>query len=291
MFGGKKLRDLTEEDIRKYAASLAEKNRESYGTSQPASEEVPAPAKSESSGPSKLIEEVTYAPPPEVTYTPPPVRPKEGGAPSWEVPRVNEANDPPEVESKKLAQMIAERGVKLDAIDEIAAAKNMALEKAKAVDQQQQKPPAAQDQELLVRLSEEEQLRLEVLSELERSQMPAVHKDDGILLKTIEHYTFADSAEVATIYIELDKDLFEGAAASVSEANVEVTTRETDVTIVLHGVPASKTVAALADWRLHLSPLFHSVEPSETKWKLRKGKVSVRLKKRKMQDWRKLLKF
>merc|ERR1712113_574409 len=110
--------------------------------------------------------------------------------------------------------------------------------------------------------------------------------EDGNLLKTIEHYTFADTNEVATISIDLDKDLFEGAAGFVMEQNVEVSTRESDVTIMLRSVPASKTVTALVDWRLHLSPLFHSVEPGGTTWKIRKGKVSVKLKKRKAQEWR-----
>merc|ERR1712054_89953 len=80
---------------------------------------------------------------------------------------------------------------------------------------------------------EEERLRQEVLSELDRSQMPAIHKDDGKLQKTIEHYTFADALEAATISIELDKDLFEGASAFSSEDLVEVDTREDGITIWL----------------------------------------------------------
>mmetsp|Transcript_55177 Transcript_55177/g.170877 ORF Transcript_55177/g.170877 Transcript_55177/m.170877 type:complete len:246 (+) Transcript_55177:104-841(+) len=163
-------------------------------------------------------------------------------------------------------------------------------ERQRAAEERRQREEAEREA-VQARLSEEEQLRLEVLAELERSQMPAVQQEDGLLLKTIEHYTFADTMEVATISIDLDKDLFEGAAAHVTEANVEVTTRDSEVTILLHGVPASKTVAALADWRLHLAPLFHTVDEEGTSWKVRKGKVSVRLRKRKQQEWRRVLKF
>merc|ERR1712238_327214 len=105
-----------------------------------------------------------------------------------------------------------------------------------------------------------------VLAELDRSQMPAVEKEDGRLLKTIEHYTFADTLETATISIDLDKDLFEGAAEFVSDANVEVSTKESDVCIVLRSVPTAKAMATVADWRLHLSPLFHTVDTEGTMW-------------------------
>jgi len=140
-------------------------------------------------------------------------------------------------------------------------------------------------------LTEDELMRLEVLAELERSQMPAIMKDDGRLQKTIEHYTFADTREIATISIDLDKDLYEGAAASLLEENVEVVSQESEVTIWVRKVPAFAQATAIADWRLHLTPLLHSIVPSETSWKVRKGKVSVKLKKKKAQDWRKMLKF
>merc|ERR1711966_455883 len=87
--------------------------------------------------------------------------------------------------------------------------------------------------------AQEDLVRQEVLSELDRSQMPAVQREDGRLQKTIEHYTFADALEVAAISIELDKDLFEGASAYVSEDLVEVVAREDSLTIWLHAVPVS----------------------------------------------------
>merc|ERR1712070_1144007 len=126
--------------------------------------------------------------------------------------------------------------------------------------------------------SQEELLRQEVLAELDRSQMPAVQKENGRLEKTIEHYTFADSLEVATISIEFDKDLFDGAGVLVSEELIEVIAREDNVTILLRGLPVSSgKEAVLADWRLYLYPLFHTVDATATSWKLRKGKLSVRL--------------
>mmetsp|Transcript_71792 Transcript_71792/g.162922 ORF Transcript_71792/g.162922 Transcript_71792/m.162922 type:complete len:262 (+) Transcript_71792:55-840(+) len=261
MFGGKKLKDLTEEDIRRYAASLS-------------SQKAPEPAEEEE-------EEAEPAPPPR----PAPVieQPAEASAPS---------------ETRKIAEAIAERSVR---DDEAAESRSRAVERVVAEESARKEPELTEEErqeraeaerlEIQARLSEEEQLRLEVLAELDRSQMPAVHQEDGLLLKTIEHYTFADSNEVATISIELDKDLFEGAAAHVSADNIEVTTNESDVTILLHGVPAAKAVAAPADWRLHLSPLFHTVDPDGTTFKLRKGKVSVKLKKKKPQEWRRILKF
>merc|ERR1712183_672259 len=91
----------------------------------------------------------------------------------------------------------------------------------------------AQHAELEARLNEEEQMRLRVLEQLDRSQMPAVQSEDGRVVKTIEHYTFADANDTAPFSIDFDKDVFEGAASFVSTENVEVTTRESDVTIVL----------------------------------------------------------
>merc|ERR1712083_374953 len=103
--------------------------------------------------------------------------------------------------------------------------------------------------------------------------MPAVQTEEGLLQKAIEHYTFADSEATVSISIDVDKDLFEGAADHVREENLEVITSDSEVTIILRHVPASKTIAALAEWRLHISPLFHSVEAQATTWRVRKGKV------------------
>jgi len=262
------LKDLTEEDIRRYAASL------SGGGAKPSDE--PAEPSEQPSGP--------------------PDRPR---ADDDEAVTVSQP--------RKIAQTIAENSVVRpeDDEDDIASSRSRALERVltqdqraererlerEAAEEEKLRKQEAEREEVQARLSEEEQLRLEVLAELDRSQMPAVHQEDGALLKTIEHYTFADANDAATIYIELDKDLFEGAAAHVVVENVEVVTHDTEVTILLHKVPASKTVSALADWRLHLSPLFHSVEPDGTTYKVRKGKVSVKLKKKKMQEWRRVLKF
>merc|ERR1711971_328679 len=97
------------------------------------------------------------------------------------------------------------------------------------------------------------------------NQMPATAAKDGsILVKTIEHYTFADSGSIATIYIDLEKDLFEGAASLLEESQIEVFTRESELEVWLRRVPAFHADGALADWRLHLRPLFHSVEPEGT---------------------------
>merc|ERR1719369_2596632 len=141
------------------------------------------------------------------------------------------------------------------------------------------------------RVNREEELRREVLAELDRSQMPAVRTAEGALQKSIEQYLFADAEDLATISVDLDKDLFEGAAEFVSDQNVEVVSKDNEVTILLRGLPASRTVATPAEWKLHLGPLFHSVDPDQTKWRIRKGKLSVKLCKRKKQEWRRLVKF
>eukprot|EP00971_Amphidinium_carterae_P127595 2528055-Amphidinium_carterae.1 len=69
-------------------------------------------------------------------------------------------------------------------------------------------------------LTEEELRRLDMLADMGRSQMPAVHKADGQLEKTIEHYTFADSPEAATLYIFIDRDLYTGASAALADGQV-----------------------------------------------------------------------
>lgn len=275
MFGGKKLKDLTEEDIRRYAASFSSQGASKAAEEPPQSSDAPAA--------------------PAAPDRPSPAEEDEPEVPALSQPR-------------KIAQTIAENSVVRpgdDDEDSGPMSRARALERVLAQDQraererleremeeeERRRKQEAEREEVQARLSEEEQLRLEVLAELDRSQMPAVHQEDGGLLKTIEHYTFADSNDAATISIELDKDLFEGAAAHVVVENIEVVTHDTEVTILLHKVPASKTVSTLADWRLHLSPLFHSVEPDGTTYKVRKGKVSVKLKKKKMQEWRRVLKF
>mmetsp|Transcript_119953 Transcript_119953/g.373575 ORF Transcript_119953/g.373575 Transcript_119953/m.373575 type:complete len:274 (-) Transcript_119953:77-898(-) len=273
MFGGKKLKDLTEEDIRRYAESLAGSSVAPKKAEEPPPPDVPPP------GPNRPAEEADD-----------------------EVPEVAAPT-----ESRKIAQTIAENSVVRpeDDDDDAQNSRSRALERVLASDQREEREQMEreiaeeekrrrqeQEREMVqARLTEEEQLRLEVLAELDRSQMPAVQQEDGVLVKTIEHYTFADSNDAATISIDLDKDLFEGAAAHVVVENVEVSTRDTEVTILVHKVPAAKTVSALADWRLHLAPLFHSVDPDGTTFKVRKGKVSVKLRKKKMQEWRRVLKF
>eukprot|EP00931_Biecheleriopsis_adriatica_P106277 TRINITY_DN8075_c0_g1_i1.p1 TRINITY_DN8075_c0_g1~~TRINITY_DN8075_c0_g1_i1.p1 ORF type:complete len:206 (-),score=57.12 TRINITY_DN8075_c0_g1_i1:49-666(-) len=151
--------------------------------------------------------------------------------------------------------------------------------------------PAASPSQEEPELSPEEKARLEVLAELDRCQMPAVKKEDGALQKTIEHYTFADSLDIATISIEPDKDLYEGASEFLNDKHIEVVTKDNEVVVILHDIPATKAVTTPADWTLRLAPLFHGVESGETSWKLRKGKVSVKLRKKKPQEWKRVVKL
>ncbi|CAE7499731.1 Jmjd8 [Symbiodinium natans] len=132
--------------------------------------------------------------------------------------------------------------------------------------------------------------RLQVLSELERCQMPAVKKEGGGVQKTIEHYTFADASDSATIIIEADKDLYGGAAEHVKEEHIEVLSKDNELVVTLHGVPTALSAATRADWTLRLAPLCHSVESDRTSWKLRKGKISIKLTKRKPQAWKRAVK-
>jgi len=141
-------------------------------------------------------------------------------------------------------------------------------------------------------LTEDELMRIEALQELERSQMPAVAADGGILTKTIEHYTFADADDVATFYVNLDKDLWSGASKFVSLNSIRVESTATTLEIRLQGVPVSeRSLDTLAEWKLHLQPLFSRVEPMMTSHKLRNGKVSVKLCKVKNGIWKKALKY
>jgi len=242
MFGGKKLKDLTEEDIRKYAESLS------------------APQSDSKSNDDEVCER-----------------------PSGE-DSSQEQRRPPErslIRAQDLESIVEDEGVKLE----------LARREGEEEEARRKKHQADMEAEYKLRVSREEELRREVLAELDRSQMPAIRTAEGLLQKAIEHYLFADAEDLATISIELDKDLFEGAAEFVSDQNVEVTTKETEVTILIRGLPASKTVATPAEWKLHLGPLFHSVDPDRTKWRIRKGKLSVKLCKRKKQEWRRLVKF
>mmetsp|Transcript_41511 Transcript_41511/g.75216 ORF Transcript_41511/g.75216 Transcript_41511/m.75216 type:complete len:214 (+) Transcript_41511:108-749(+) len=56
-----------------------------------------------------------------------------------------------------------------------------------------------------------------------RCQMPAVEDpgSDGQLVKTIEHYAFADGEESVQFYVLFDKDLWNGAAEHIAEAQIQ----------------------------------------------------------------------
>lgn len=140
----------------------------------------------------------------------------------------------------------------------------------------------------------EEHLRHQALNESERSQMPAVQAKDGetTLLKTIEHYMFADSEETASFYVTFNKDLWEGASKFVTDSQVTVNSTATTLDIRLQGVPVSeKCIDSLAEWRLTLAPLFSRVEPMLTTHKIRNGKLSVKLAKSKSGSWKKGVKY
>mmetsp|Transcript_10509 Transcript_10509/g.23875 ORF Transcript_10509/g.23875 Transcript_10509/m.23875 type:complete len:273 (-) Transcript_10509:103-921(-) len=133
-----------------------------------------------------------------------------------------------------------------------------------------------------------------VLQDLDRSQMPAVSdpSSDGQLVKTIEHYTFADGEESVQFYISFDKDLWNGATKYITEQCIEVSSKSSSLEIRLLNVPVSeRTLDVLATWRLQLSPLFSRVEPSLTTWKVRNGKLSVKLNKSKAGSWKKGVKY
>lgn len=141
-------------------------------------------------------------------------------------------------------------------------------------------------------LTEEERLRLEALSELDRSQMPPCADVNGQLVKTIEHYTFADGEDNVSFYVYFDKDLWPGAAKFIQESQVKVESRATSLEIRLQDVPVSeKLTETLAEWRLSLSPLFSRVEPTLTTHKVRNGKLSIKLCKAKSGPWKKGVKY
>jgi len=221
MFGGKKLKDLTEEDIRNFASSFVTK----HGGGLESAVEERLDSNAEVAERQQLAEAIA-----------------EGNKeePSRGYPETLDREEPPEA------------------------------------------PAIVPEPE---ELSAEEQARLQVLAELDRSQMPAVKKD-GSIQKTIEHYTFADSQSTATITVEADKDLYEGASEHVKEEQIEVLSKDKELVVILHGVPTMKAASTIADWTLRLAPLCHSVESERTSWKLRKGKISVKLTKKKLQEWK-----
>lgn len=142
------------------------------------------------------------------------------------------------------------------------------------------------------KLSDDEILRREVLAELDRSQMPAVCNQDGLLQKTIEHYTFEDGDDTVTVSIKLDDHLFPEASKYVTEDKIRVKTLPTELHVSLVGVPAnSKAMEQLAEWKLALSPLWGKVDPPLTSYKLRKGKVVIKIAKIKGQPWKKILRY
>jgi len=142
-------------------------------------------------------------------------------------------------------------------------------------------------------LSQDEALREKALKDLERSQMPAVAAEEGgQLVKTIEHYSFADGEDIATFYVHFDKDLWDGASKHISEGQVKVDSKASSLEICLKDVPVSeRTLQTLADWRLSLSPLFGRVEPMMTTQKMKNGKLTVKLAKAKNTPWKKGVKY
>lgn len=140
---------------------------------------------------------------------------------------------------------------------------------------------------------EEDLLRQEALRDLERSQMPAVADEaDGRLVKTIEHYTFADGDDSVNFYVSFDKDLWEGASRFVKLEGVKVTSKSTSLEIRLQDVPVGeRNLETFAEWRLVLSPLFSRVEAAMTTHRLRNGKLSVKLFKAKAGPWKKGVKY
>lgn len=254
MFGGKKLKDLTEEDIRKYAASLVAMHG---GQEEAATDGEIRLAANDTGNRNGYVE--------------------------------SGMEDESSAHRKRLAQVIASNAAgdpdRIDEGDPEALQQRQGDEAVEATLEAE----AAEAAEAPA-LSPEEQTRLMVLSELERCQMPAVKKEGGGVQKTIEHYTFADSLESATIIIEADKDLYGGAAQHVKEEHVEVLSKDNELVVILHELPTAATAATRADWTLRLAPLCHSVESDRTSWKLRRGKISVKLTKRKPQEWKRAVK-
>merc|ERR1712137_49983 len=126
------------------------------------------------------------------------------------------------------------------------------------------------------------------------SQMPAIilNDENARLVKTIEHYTFADGVDTVNFYVTFDKDLWNGASKFITDSQVRVESRAASLNIKLQDVPLSdSTVSQLAEWRLELAPLFSRVEATMTTYSVRNGKLSVKLYKSKSGAWKKGLKY
>merc|ERR1719433_542583 len=123
---------------------------------------------------------------------------------------------------------------------------------------------------------------------LKSSEMPAI-EESGRLVKTIEHYAFADGEDTVSFIVHFDRDLWDGAAKHVDPSRVKVNASSTSLEIQLQGVPVAPGVAleTVADWRLSLAPLFSRVEPRTVRQRLRNGKLTVSLAKAKLGSWKK----
>jgi len=140
--------------------------------------------------------------------------------------------------------------------------------------------------------SQEDMQRLERLKAMSRSQMPAV-ESEGVPSKTIEHYTFADGEDSVCFSISLDKDLFDGASSFLkNNQQVKVSCTATSLDIRFQDIPVSSlTPETMVEWRLTLSPLFSRIEPLLTTHKVKGGKLSVKLVKSKVGQWKKGVKY
>jgi len=140
--------------------------------------------------------------------------------------------------------------------------------------------------------SQEDMQRLERLKAMSRSQMPAV-ESEGVPSKTIEHYTFADGEDSVSFSISLDKDLFDGASSFLkNNQQVKVSCTATSLDIRFQDIPVSSlTPETMVEWRLTLSPLFSRIEPLLTTHKVKGGKLSVKLVKSKVGQWKKGVKY
>lgn len=164
----------------------------------------------------------------------------------------------------------------------------------KAAAQQEKNRQQEMDAQVAKSLSEADVKLLEALNDNERSQMPAVvdKEQGGRLVKAIEHYTFADGDDTASFYVTFNKDLWEGASEHIQTDQIHVDSKATSLEIKLEGVPVSaKNPTVLADWRLDLKPLFGRVEPLLTTYKVKGGKLSIKVSKAKSGPWKKGVKY
>mmetsp|Transcript_58291 Transcript_58291/g.102061 ORF Transcript_58291/g.102061 Transcript_58291/m.102061 type:complete len:291 (+) Transcript_58291:100-972(+) len=289
MFGGKKLTDLTNEDFQKYQSEIAEFGRKEYeaqmreqGYDATDVEEV-------------VREDLQGRTGIELESVPPELR--QGATFTTEQLQLKmvderEKEKPPMTGAQYRHQQAL--GVKPEmgnckappSYEEFLAANfpHLVEDENKKKSEERQEPEEP--------LTEEERLRLEALKELDRSQMPACKDSSGQLVKTIEHYMFADGEDHASFYIYFDKDLWPGASKFIQESQVKVESRATSLEIRLQDVPVSdKITETLAEWRLNLSPLFSKVEPTLTTHKVRNGKLSIKLCKAKSGPWKKGVKY